>query len=139
LNLTDGISSIAVGDEITVHGYFKNYYGTIEMATNNTNSTYVTVVKVGADEPVIDPDEDTETDSIESDTDAVESDTAETNSIETDPVESDSIETENETEAVTNGKSDKTEGGCGSSIAGGAVIISVACAIAVTFVRKKRD
>ena len=144
LNLTSGIDSIAVGDEITVHGYFKNYNGTIEMATNNTNSTYVTVVKIGADEPVIDPDEE-ETDpiEIETDTDAVESDTAESELTETDPIETETeekvTETETETEAATNGKSDKTESGCGSVIAGGAVIVSVACALAFAFVRKKRD
>ena len=168
LNLTSGIDSIAVGDEITVHGYFKNYNGTIEMATNNTNSTYVTVVKVGADEPVDDPTEDetdpietetetdpveieTDTDSVESDTvesDTFESDTVETDPVETDPVETDAVDSESESEeavtetsaeASTNGSSNKTESGCGSSIAGGAVIISVACVLAVAFVRKKRD
>ena len=47
LNLSSGMSDIEVGDTITVHGYFKNHYGTIEMATSG--DTYVTVVKIEAD------------------------------------------------------------------------------------------
>ena len=47
LNLSGSMSGVKVGDTITVHGYFKNYYGEIEMATNG--GTYVTVVKLEAE------------------------------------------------------------------------------------------
>ena len=48
INMSDGISGFNVGDTIVAYGYFKNYEGTIEMASNG--STYVYVVKVEASE-----------------------------------------------------------------------------------------
>jgi len=52
INLPDGIDGFEVGDTITAYGYIKNYYGTIEMATYNSDiAIYVYVVKVESGNP----------------------------------------------------------------------------------------
>ena len=52
INMPDGIDGFEVGDTITAYGYIKNYYGTIEMATYNSDTAiYVYVVKVEAGNP----------------------------------------------------------------------------------------
>ena len=48
ISMGDGITGFEVGDTIVAYGYFKNYKGTIEMATNA--GTYVHAVKVEAGE-----------------------------------------------------------------------------------------
>ncbi len=48
INMSNGITGFEVGDTITAHGYIKNYYGTIEMATNNDKGVYVQCVAVEA-------------------------------------------------------------------------------------------
>ena len=52
INMPDGIDGFEVGDTITAYGYIKNYYGTIEMATYNSDiAIYVYVVKVESGNP----------------------------------------------------------------------------------------
>ncbi len=48
INMSNGITGFKVGDTITAYGYIKNYYGTIEMATNNDKGVYVQCVAVEA-------------------------------------------------------------------------------------------
>lgn len=46
ISMGSGVSGFKVGDTITAYGYFKNHYGTIEMASNS--GTYVYAVAVVA-------------------------------------------------------------------------------------------
>ena len=43
-SLEEGVSTISVGDTVIVHGYIKNYSGTIEMATVDGNYVYIVAV-----------------------------------------------------------------------------------------------
>ncbi len=181
LNLSNGISGIKVGDTVTVYGYFKNYNGTIEMATNG--STYVQVVKLEAGnetetetggnntETETVPGTNTETEnggSVETET-GVNTETENGGSVETetgvntDTENGGSVETEigsdietdtaggNETESTSTTQAESSavtetqtatatdSSGCKSSIAGGAISITVVSILALVSVRKKKE
>ena len=83
-----------------------------------------------------------ETDPVETnpvETDPVETDPVETDPVETDPVETNPVETDPKAEQPTEAPAPTKDGGCGSSITGGALMISVLCMGLVAVVFKKKE
>ena len=83
-----------------------------------------------------------ETDPVETDpveTNPVETDPVETDPVETDPVETNPVETDPKAEQPTEAPAPTKEGGCKSSLTGGALMISVLCMGLVAVVFKKKE